>query len=110
MELESEESAGSTVEQRDLCEPMQGERYVPRPVKRAVAARDGRRCTFVGADGRVCGSTYQLEYQHLDPVALGGAATTERLAIYCRSHNQHEARKLFGARVGPQPSPAGTST
>jgi len=70
---------------------------VPAAVKRAVWRRDGGRCSFVGANGRRCGSRDFLEFDHVDPVARGGKATVERVRIRCRAHNDLEAERTFGA-------------
>jgi hypothetical protein len=69
---------------------------VPRSVARAVMQRDGRRCTFTAADGRRCEATHLLEFDHLVPVALGGATTVANLAIKCSTHNQLRARIELG--------------
>src|SRR5262249_45833549 len=42
-----------------------GERYVPAAVRDEVWRRDGGSCTFVGTNGRRCGSTYKLELHHV---------------------------------------------
>jgi 5-methylcytosine-specific restriction endonuclease McrA len=71
-------------------------RYVPEAVRREVFKRDGGRCTFVGDNGRRCGSRNRLEFDHIQPVARGGRTCTENLRLRCRTHNQHEADKVFG--------------
>jgi 5-methylcytosine-specific restriction endonuclease McrA len=58
-------------------------RHVPAAVRRAVWARDGGRCTFVGTEGR-CGETGFDELHRLEPYALGGATTAEGMALRCR--------------------------
>ncbi|MBI5168185.1 MAG: HNH endonuclease [Candidatus Eisenbacteria bacterium] len=60
-------------------------------------ARDGAACTFVGADGKRCGSTWRLELDHVLPVALGGETTVENLRVLCRAHNQFESGRVLGA-------------
>ncbi len=45
---------------------------IPREVRRAVFERDGGKCVQ-------CGSKFDLQYDHVLPVALGGAATVENL-------------------------------
>jgi 5-methylcytosine-specific restriction endonuclease McrA len=72
-------------------------RHVPAPVRRAVWERDQGRCTYVGVSGHRCGERKLLELDHVDPVARGGQATVERMRLRCRSHNQHEAERIFGA-------------
>jgi len=70
--------------------------YIPAAVRRAVWLRDGGRCTFVGPDGHRCDSRWQLQFDHVDPVALGGVATVEKLRLRCRPHNLLEAERVFG--------------
>lgn len=70
-------------------------RYVPRAVQRAVWARDGGRCTFVGPQGR-CPETAMLEFHHVDPYATGGPATVSNIELRCRAHNQYEGDVVFG--------------
>ena len=73
-----------------------GSRHVPAEVKRAVWLRDLGRCAFVGTGGRRCGERGFLEFHHLEPHALGGAATVRNIQLRCRSHNGYEARVCFG--------------
>jgi 5-methylcytosine-specific restriction endonuclease McrA len=73
-------------------------RHIPAHVKRDVWARDGGRCTFAGPNGHRCGERRFLEFDHVRPVALGGAATIAAadLRLRCRAHNQYEAERVFG--------------
>src|SRR5690242_3154478 len=64
---------------------------IPAEVKRAVWKRDGGCCSFIGPDGRRCGSTWQLEFHHLFEAALGGAPTVDNIALRCRGHNVFHA-------------------
>ena len=73
-------------------------RQVPAPVRRAVWTRDAGRCSFVGPAGHSCGSRTLLEFDHIVPVARGGRTTEVNLRLRCRSHNQLEARRAFGAK------------
>jgi 5-methylcytosine-specific restriction endonuclease McrA len=70
--------------------------HIPAAVKRAVWLRDGGRCQFRLSSGESCGSTHQLEYDHIEPLALGGASTVENTRLCCRPHNQIAARRVFG--------------
>lgn len=70
-------------------------RHIPADTKRAVWARDGGRCAFVGTEGR-CSEQGFLEYHHLQPYAAGGATTADNLQLRCRQHNQYEAEVYFG--------------
>ncbi len=71
-------------------------RYIPSHVKRAVWERDQGQCTFESDAGRRCAARRFLEFDHVDPVALGGRATVEGLRLRCRAHNQYEAERTFG--------------
>jgi 5-methylcytosine-specific restriction endonuclease McrA len=65
-------------------------------VKRAVWIRDGGRCQWRLENGEICGSTVGLEFDHVQPRALGGPSTVENIRIACRPHNQVAARRAFG--------------
>ena len=73
-------------------------RYVPVDERRPVWDRDGESCAFVSADGRRCGSTYQLELHHQRAFAKGGQATADNLGVVCRAHNQFLGEQEFGPR------------
>jgi 5-methylcytosine-specific restriction endonuclease McrA len=73
------------------------DRYVPAPVRRAVWERDQGQCTYVSANGHRCTSRQFLEFDHVEPVALGGRATVNGMRLRCRAHNQFEAEQVFGA-------------
>ena len=72
-------------------------RHIPAEVKHAVWERDGGRCTFVGENGQRCPAESRLEFDHIEAVARGGAATVDNLRLRCRAHNQYEAERTFGA-------------
>jgi 5-methylcytosine-specific restriction endonuclease McrA len=72
-------------------------RRISARVRRAVHQRDGGRCTFVGQGGQRCREQRFLEFDHVVPVARGGASTLENLRLRCRAHNQLTAEQAFGA-------------
>jgi hypothetical protein len=74
-------------------------RDVPAPMQREVFERVGGCCAYVGEDGRRCGSTFQLEFQHIIPVAQGGLTTPENLTLYCRAHNLFRRRRTSAKRT-----------
>ncbi len=77
--------------------PKPRSRYIPAAVKRAVAARDGLRCTFVDALGRRCAETGGLELHHIEGFARGGESTVENVTLRCRGHNHYDAEQHYGA-------------
>jgi hypothetical protein len=71
-------------------------RTIPAAVRRAVAERDGGRCTFVAADGRRCGERGALEFHHRRPYAHGGATDADNLALLCPAHHRQVSERQFG--------------
>jgi hypothetical protein len=74
-----------------------GSRYVRVAIRKEVFERDEGCCTFVGADGRRCRSTYQLQFHHKVPFAWGGPPTSVNLTLHCARHNKHRAYEDYGA-------------
>ena len=72
-------------------------RHIPAEIKRRVVARDGGRCTFVGANGRRCGSRDFLEFHHRDPWARTKRHSIDGIELRCRGHNHFAAVRDFGA-------------
>jgi hypothetical protein len=72
-------------------------RYVPAQVRRAIWDRDEGKCQWTMEDGGVCGSTHQVELDHVASYAKGGRiATAEEGRLLCRPHNDRHAREVFG--------------
>jgi hypothetical protein len=76
--------------------PGENDHYVPAAVKRAVWERDRGCCTWPMGDGKLCGSTHQLEFDHDLEVALGGEPTIDNIRLLCKSHNLMKAENRFG--------------
>jgi hypothetical protein len=56
-----------------------------------------RSCEYVDPQsGRRCGSTYQLEIDHIVPKALGGSDDPSNLRCLCKQHNLLEAERTLG--------------
>jgi hypothetical protein len=60
---------------------------VPVEIRRVVFERDGGKCVE-------CGSNFDLQYDHVLPVALGGATTVENLQLLCSDCNQRKSDSL----------------
>jgi 5-methylcytosine-specific restriction endonuclease McrA len=69
---------------------------VPRAMKREVWRRDEGRCQWPMAHGGICGSTRDLEYDHVVPRACGGPTSVRNLRLLCSHHNQQAAEEIFG--------------
>ena len=82
---------------RALAEPP--DTYVPAHVRREVWKRDQGRCQFPLERGGVCGSTYQVELDHVIPVAKGGRSDPPNLRCACKPHNLEAARRELGDAV-----------
>jgi 5-methylcytosine-specific restriction endonuclease McrA len=54
---------------------------ISRDVRRAVWERDGGTCVQ-------CGDAFELQFDHIIPVALGGATTPENLQVLCGPCNR----------------------
>jgi hypothetical protein len=63
---------------------------IPDDVKQLVWIRDGGRC-------RSCGSQVELQFDHVIPVALGGASAVENLQILCGPCNRRKGAGLTTA-------------
>jgi len=68
---------------------------VSRATRREVFTRDGRRCTFVSADGRRCEARCLLQLDHADSLALDGDDGPANLRVRCWDHNQLHAEEIF---------------
>jgi 5-methylcytosine-specific restriction endonuclease McrA len=60
---------------------------IPSELRRAVFERDGGRCVE-------CESNFDLQYDHVLPVALGGATTVENLQLLCADCNRRKSDSL----------------
>jgi 5-methylcytosine-specific restriction endonuclease McrA len=69
-------------------------RYIPASIKREVWNRDHGSCTFRSENsGKVCGSKFGVEFDHVKPFSFGGTHVTENLRLRCKQHNALEAER-----------------
>lgn len=80
----------------DRAGPRRRSRAVPAAVRRAVWRRDGGRCTFMGPHGRRCGSTWDVEIDHVRPFCRGGEHRIGNLRLLCSAHNRRNAELELG--------------
>ena len=64
-----------------------GRQPIPEAVRRLVFRRDGGRCVS-------CGQDELLQFDHVIPVALGGASTAENLQLLCATCNREKGGSL----------------
>ena len=96
LEVLSKRRLGAVTHPRPSRGQSTASRHIPAAVRRAVFARDGGACAFVGVGGRRCGEGAFLEFHHVFPYAMGGPPTEANIELRCRAHNGFEAEVCFG--------------
>ena len=71
-------------------------RYIPSDVKHGVWLRDKGLCTYPLGEGRICGETRMLEFDHLEAWSRNPVHSVSGITLRCRSHNQAAAEQCFG--------------
>ena len=64
--------------------------------RRTIWESSGGRCVWPMDSGGVCGSEWQLEADHVEARAKGGASEPGSARLLCRKHNDQHARETFG--------------
>ena len=67
-------------------------RHISRFIRQAVWDRDGGKCVC-------CSSKRNLNFDHVQPVALGGESNERNLRLLCFQCNQRQATKTFGTHL-----------
>jgi 5-methylcytosine-specific restriction endonuclease McrA len=62
-------------------------RYISNPVKEEVFARDGGQCVK-------CGSTRDLQFDHVIPHTRGGSRTAANIQLLCGDCNRAKSNKF----------------
>ena len=76
--------------------PKRPSRSIPAAVRDKVFVRDKGRCTYVGGNGKRCGSTQALQIDHIKPFTRGGNNGVSNLRLLCAKHNRLAAQETFG--------------
>ena len=96
---ETEEYArrkGVTVEEIRELRTKRRERKIPKPVKTIVWNRDGGCC-------RYCGSSINIEYDHIYPFSKGGSsADIDNIQLLCRDCNAEKSNRVHLDAVIPK--------
>jgi 5-methylcytosine-specific restriction endonuclease McrA len=64
---------------------------VPRSTAKKLRERSKGRCEYSG-----CAEKYNLEIEHIKPRSKGGGHEISNLKLFCKTHNQRSAIKVFG--------------
>ena len=69
-------------------------------VRRMALKLSEGRCSFKDeTTDRICGSSYQVQIDHIVPKALGGTDDASNLRALCRNHNMLMAERLLGRNL-----------
>lgn len=68
-------------------------KYISIKVRRELLQKAHYQCQYHGENGKRCQSTYQLQGDHIVPLAKSGADHPLNMRILCSVHNQAEARR-----------------
>lgn len=69
-------------------------KYISMQIKRNLFKQAKYSCEYTSFNGQRCNSQYQLQIDHIQPIALGGTDSVENLRILCRTHNTFEAERF----------------
>ncbi|HMF29400.1 MAG TPA: HNH endonuclease signature motif containing protein, partial [Candidatus Cybelea sp.] len=81
---------------------------ITQSVKRIVENRDQGKCQWPSEDGGICGSTYRVQFHHIQDRGKGGLGTPDNVIQLCQKHNFLAAEISWGeehmAKFRKQPS------
>jgi 5-methylcytosine-specific restriction endonuclease McrA len=70
-------------------------KYISVHTKRFLLNKANHCCEYVNPETKLrCGSSYQLQLDHVWPRAFGGGDDKQNLRVLCGNHNRFEARRI----------------
>lgn len=82
-----EKKVKKDLENEGVIEKQPRREYIPRRIIAAVYKRDKGCCVY-------CGSTHNLQIDHIIPVSKGGATTLKNLQLLCQTCNLKKSNKI----------------
>lgn len=81
------------------------DRYIPAQIKREIWRKSQGQCCFKSpSTNKRCDSRFQLQIDHIIPIAQNGATELSNLQLLCRKHNQLKGFSRSNERIGPNES------
>ncbi len=77
-----------------LPSPLLRRSYISVALKRKLYAQGQGCCQYHSPDGNRCESQFQIQIDHVIPVAWGGKTSLDNLRLLCRTHNLLAAQQL----------------
>lgn len=69
-------------------------KLIPASTKKLILKKAQSCCEYLDpSSGHRCGSRYQLQIDHIQPLAMGGGSEFKNLRVLCRTHNLFVAKK-----------------
>lgn len=90
----------SEIKERKVTKLNENTRYVPVSIKREIMKRDHAQCSFVSAYGVRCTQKHYLQFDHIQPFAIGGKSNLENLRLLCSAHNKARIGQTFPEKRG----------
>ncbi|WP_373999199.1 HNH endonuclease [Bdellovibrio bacteriovorus] len=88
------QSVNATAVLQSLSRTSSSRKYISVHTKRRLLQKSGGCCEFINPiTKQKCGSKFQLQLDHIQPLALGGSNEINNLRILCRTHNIQAAER-----------------
>ena len=72
-------------------------RNIPKAIKTFLWKRDEGRCTYIDPlTQKKCNSSFRIQIDHIQPLALQGKTEIANLRLLCAQHNRFAAIQKFG--------------